>query len=79
MKGNAKKFSVVFLVAVVAIILTALIVQTTSGPTFRAADYANMNECVQNIPSEWLRGSLEYDAAETACFYIHVRGVGGGR
>ena len=71
------KFSLVFLVVVCAIIVTALVIETTSGPSFRAADYANMNECVQNIPSEWLRGSLEYDSAETSCFYVHVRGAGG--
>lgn len=73
MKNIGTRFALIFLIATIVVIFTALVVQTSRGPTFRAADYADMNECVRNIPSEWLRGSLEYDAAETACYYIHVR------
>lgn len=76
MKGPGTRFTLVVLFATVAIIFTALVVQTTRGPTFRAADHANMEECVRNIPSEWRPGSLEYDGAETSCYYVHVRGRG---
>jgi hypothetical protein len=68
------RFTFVFLAATVAVILGALILQASRSPTFRAADHADMSECVRNIPSEWRPGSLEYDGAETACYYIHVRG-----
>lgn len=67
------RFTLAFLGVVVAVILVALIRETSSGPTFRAADHADMAECVENIPREWRRGSLEYDGAEAACYYIHVR------
>jgi hypothetical protein len=72
-KKTGTWFTLIFLVATVVVIFTALVVQTTRGPTFRAADYADMNECVENIPGEWLPGSLEYDGAETSCYYIHIR------
>jgi len=68
------RFTVAFLALVVVVILGALIMETSSGPTFRAADHADMNDCVQNIPREWRPGSLEYDGAEAACYYIHIRG-----
>jgi hypothetical protein len=42
-----------------------------SGPTFRAADHASYDECVRNIPREWLRGSIEHTRAESACVYEH--------
>jgi hypothetical protein len=69
--GATTKFTIAFLTLTVLVILGALVVQASQGPTFRAADYANMNECIQNIPTEWVRGSLEYDGAETSCFYTH--------
>jgi hypothetical protein len=72
------RLTLLFLGATVVVILTALILETTRGPTFRAADHADMTECVRNIPSEWRPGSLEYDGAEAACYYIHVRDRGGG-
>jgi hypothetical protein len=68
------RFAFVFLAATVAVILGALILQASRSPTFRAADHADMGECVRNIPSEWRPGSLEHDGAETACYYVHVRG-----
>jgi hypothetical protein len=72
-KGKGTRFTLVFLAATVAIILGALIMETSRGPTFRAADHADMGECVRNIPREWRPGSLEYTGAESACYYIHVR------
>ncbi|MEX2528666.1 MAG: hypothetical protein WEA09_13620 [Gemmatimonadota bacterium] len=65
-----------FLILSLLVIVVALFWETSSGPSFRAADHANMQECVQNIPREWRPGSLDYDSAEAACHYIHVRGVG---
>jgi hypothetical protein len=64
-------FAIAFLVVVTGVILGALIMETVRGPQFRAADYADMGECIRNIPGEWVRGSLEYTSAETSCFYIH--------
>jgi hypothetical protein len=69
--GSTTKFTIAFLALTMIVILGALIVQTSQGPTFRAADYADMNECVRNIPTEWVRGTLERDGAETSCFYTH--------
>ncbi|MEX2531101.1 MAG: hypothetical protein WD960_10045 [Gemmatimonadota bacterium] len=73
MKKTGTWFTLAFLVATVVVIFTALVVQASRGPSFRAADYADMNECVRNIPVEWLPGGLEYSSAETSCYYIHVR------
>lgn len=39
------------------------------GPTFRAADYDTLQECMANIPREWGPGSLERTRAEAACEY----------
>jgi hypothetical protein len=72
--GNRLTFA--FLALVVLVIVGALIVETSSQPTFRAADHGDMNECIQNIPREWRPGSLERDGAEAACYYIHVRDRG---
>lgn len=68
------KLTALVLGATVVVILGALYLETSTGPTFRAADHADMTECVENIPREWAPGTLEYDGAETACYYIHVRG-----
>lgn len=68
-----RTFTIVFLGTTVVVILGALILETSRGPTFRAADFSNMRDCVQGIPDEWLPGSLEHDGAEAACYYIHVR------
>lgn len=68
------KLGLLFLGATVVVILGALILHAASGPSFRAEDWSSMQECVQNIPAEWRPGSLEYDGAETACHYVHVRG-----
>jgi hypothetical protein len=78
-KGIGARFAMLFIAATVVVILTALIVQTTRGPTFRAADHDSMADCVANIPREWRPGSLEYDGAEAACYYIHIRDRGGDR
>jgi hypothetical protein len=71
-----RKTTLMVLTAVVVTIVVALFLETASGPSFRAADHANMDECVRAIPTEWRRGSLEYDGAEAACYYIHVRDAG---
>lgn len=60
--------------AVMVIVLVGLLTrEALSGPVFRAADHASYNECVANIPSEWLPGSLDHDGAEAACMYEHRR------
>jgi hypothetical protein len=71
-----KKTTLTFLAAVVVLVVAALFLETASGPSFRAADHGNMDECVRNIPSEWRPGSLDYDGAEAACYYVHVRDAG---
>lgn len=69
----SRKLTLLLLGLVVVVIVGALFVEMSRGPTFRAADHANMDECVRNIPAEWRPGSLEYDGAEAACYYVHVR------
>lgn len=62
-----------FLLAVIAAILAALVVEASRGPSFRAASYGSWDECVNGIPEEWERGSLPYTQAEAACGYVHGR------
>jgi hypothetical protein len=50
-----------------------LLREATHGTTFRAADYATLEECMRNIPREWLLGSLERTRAEAACHHEHER------
>lgn len=73
MKRMTTGATLLFLAATVVVILSALVIRTSRGPTFRASDYADMDDCVANIPSEWRPGSLEHGAAESACYYLHVR------
>lgn len=61
------------LVLMVAAILVALFREATRGPRFRAQDHANYQACIEAIPREWLRGSMERSGAEDACFYVHRR------
>jgi hypothetical protein len=53
----------------VALIVVAILVgrEAMGGPTFRAAEYDTFDECMANIPREWLLGSLERGRAEAAC------------
>lgn len=62
----------VVLVLALVVIVGLVTYYAFSGPTFRANDYETYEECVRNIPSEWLRGSLEYTRAEAACTHFHV-------
>ena len=62
------------LVATIVIIVIALLMEASSGPTFRAEDHANYQECIRNIPAEWGPGSLQRSGAEDACMYVHRRG-----
>lgn len=71
-----KRWTVTILMVVVVVIMWALFREMGAGPTFRAADYGDMEECVRNIPLEWRPGSLERDGAEAACYYVHVRDRG---
>jgi hypothetical protein len=66
------KSTLAILLLVVIAILAALFFETAGGPSFRAADHADMEDCVGSIPREWRPGSLEYDGAEAACYYVHV-------
>lgn len=68
-----------FIAIVLALIVGALLLETSRGPSFRAADHSSMEECVAAIPREWRQGSMERDGAEAACYYVHVRGQGAPR
>jgi hypothetical protein len=63
------------LVLLVALVAIGFLIyrEAMRGPTFRAEDHATYDECMQNIPREWLLGSLERTRAETACHVIHER------
>jgi hypothetical protein len=63
----------VVLVAVVVGVSALLMREATHGTTFRAAEYATIDECMANIPREWLLGSLERTRAEAACHHEHER------
>jgi hypothetical protein len=64
-------------ILILGLVLVVILVFVTrfafSGPTFRAADHASYEECIRNIPPEWLRGSIEHTRAETACTHVHQR------
>lgn len=63
----SKKLTALLLVLVIVLVLVALFRFTAAGPSFRAADYPTLAECMQSVPREWLRGSLERERAERAC------------
>lgn len=71
-KGS--RITVIVLAVIVIVLLAMLMNEATSGPVFRAADHDSFEDCVANIPSEWLPGSLDYDGAETSCRYVHRSG-----
>lgn len=60
------------LALVAAGIVVALMLEATSGPTFRAEDHADLRSCLAGIPAEWEPGSLERGGAESACRYVHA-------
>jgi hypothetical protein len=68
--------------AVLAIVIIGVIAvllrEATHGTTFRASDHDTLEECMANIPREWLLGSLERGRAEAACEYEHQRRRTGG-
>ena len=66
------KVTLLILALVAAGIMAALMREATENPTFRPADYASLQECLRNIPTEWLEGSLERTGAETSCGYVHA-------
>jgi hypothetical protein len=70
-RGNLIVFAV--LAVVIAGVSLLLMREATHGTTFRAADYPTLQECMQNIPREWLPGSLERTRAEAACHHEHER------
>lgn len=61
------------LVAIVIVIIIALFMEAAAGPSFRAEDHANLQECMGAIPTEWGPGSFQRDGAEQACMYVHGR------
>lgn len=63
----SKKLTALLLLLVVVLVLVALFRFTASGPTFRAADYPTLAECMRSVPLEWAPGSLERERAERAC------------
>jgi hypothetical protein len=65
---------VLVVLALVVVGVSALLMrEATHGTTFRAAEYATIEECMANIPREWLLGSLERTRAEAACHHEHER------
>ena len=52
-------------------ITVALLIEASRGPSFRAEDYASLDECLANIPAEWAPGSMTRDGAEQACRFVH--------
>jgi hypothetical protein len=61
------KLTAALLLLVVALVIVALVRFTAAGPSFRAADYATLPECMAAIPVEWAPGSIERTRAERAC------------
>jgi hypothetical protein len=57
--------------AMIVVISIALFWESLSGPTFRASDHASLEECLESIPGEWARGSIEYIRASEACAWQH--------
>jgi hypothetical protein len=55
----------------VVLLIVMLLREAASGPVFRAADHASLNECIAAIP--FAVGSLEYSGSEAACRYEHER------
>ncbi|HSJ07502.1 MAG TPA: hypothetical protein VK936_12430 [Longimicrobiales bacterium] len=70
-RGTLIVFAV--LAVVIAGVSVLLMREATHGTTFRAADHPTLQECMQNIPREWLPGSLERTRAEAACHHEHER------
>jgi hypothetical protein len=70
-RGNLLVLAVLVLVVVGVSYL--LMREATHGTTFRAAEHATLQECMQNIPREWLPGSLERTRAEAACHHEQER------
>lgn len=68
-KGS--RITVIVLAVIVIALIAMLMREATSGPVFRAADHESFEDCVANIPAEWLPGSLDYEGAETSCRYVH--------
>jgi hypothetical protein len=68
MKGSSKLTAAALGLLLVVIFLIVMR-EAMGGPTFRAAEYATYDECMANIPREWLLGSLERTRAEAACHY----------
>lgn len=62
------------LAVIVVLIIVALFMEASRGPSFRAEDHASYEECMANIPAEWGPGSFQRSGAEDACMYVHRRG-----
>jgi hypothetical protein len=67
------RIGLVVLAVAVAGIIILLMREAARGPTFRAEDHASYEECMRNIPPQWLPGSLERTRSETACHFIQER------
>lgn len=64
---RATKVTLLVLVLAIGGIVAALVRETSAGPSFRAADFTSLEECLRQIPESWLEGSIERTGAETAC------------
>lgn len=72
MMRRGTKLTLLVLVLLIGGIVAALVRETARGPSFRAGDYASLEECLRNIPADWLDGSIERTGAETACRHLHT-------
>jgi hypothetical protein len=73
MKRRGNLIVAAVLLLVIVGVSALLMREATHGTTFRAAEHATLQECMQNIPREWLPGSLERTRAEAACHHEHDR------
>lgn len=64
-----RRLTAVLLLLLLALVIAALVRTTASAPSFRAADYPTLSECMRSIPVAWAPGSLERERAERACHH----------
>lgn len=71
MAKKGSRTTLVTLVLTIVLIMAALMHEAAENPSFRAADYDSLEECLQEIPAAWPSGSIERTGAETACRHTH--------
>jgi hypothetical protein len=66
---KSSRISLAVLTAALVFVAVLVVREGLSGVTFRAGDYDSIQECLANIPREWLPGSMEHTRSEQACHY----------